>query len=279
MGELRGFLKYQRQEVGHRAVAERVRDFHEIDLPLTPEAVQQQAARCMNCGIPFCQGAGCPVVNSSRFQRPGLSGRKDACRLLHRTNSFPEITGRVCPAPCENSCTLNVNDNPVLIKHIEYQIVEKGFQEGWIVPQPPKVRTGKRVGVIGSGPAGLAAAQKLAGQATASWDEKDERPGGLMRYGNPTSSWPRALTIGVSTDAGRRLGVSCGVTAAKSSPYGISANASKPLLTMGADSPWILRFRAGVLTRPLAWSTSRRRTRSATANRWRAAIWFPPRTR
>ena len=209
MGELRGFLKYQRQEVGHRPVAERVRDFHEIDLPLTPEAVRQQAARCMNCGIPFCQGAGCPVVNSiPDFNDLVYQGRwKQACSLLHRTNSFPEITGRVCPAPCENSCTLNVNDSPVLIKHIEYQIVEKGFQEGWIVPQPPKVGRCKRVGG-GSGPAGLAAA-RLAGGSQRHGHREGRASRRLLRARHPGLQTRQERHRSASrTDAGRRRGVS-----------------------------------------------------------------------
>ncbi len=242
MGELRGFLKYQRQEVGHRPVAERVRDFQEIDLPLTPEAVQQQAARCMNCGIPFCQGAGCPVVNSiPDFNDLVYQGRwKQACSLLHRTNSFPEITGRVCPAPCENSCTLNVNDNPVLIKHIEYQIVERGFQEGWIVPQPPKARTGKRVGVIGSGPAGLAAAQKLARAGhSVMVIEKDERPGGLLRYGIPDFKLAKNV-IDRRLEQMRAEGVEfqCGVTAGEDvSIRYLRKRFDAICLTMGAGQP------------------------------------------
>lgn len=242
MGEPRGFLKYARGEVGHRPVAERIADFHEIDLPLTPEAIRVQAARCMNCGIPFCQGAGCPVVNCiPDFNDLVYRGRwKDACRLLHRTNNFPEITGRVCPAPCENACTLNVNDNPVMIKHIEYQIVERGFEEGWIVPQPAKVRTGKRVAVIGSGPAGLAAAQNL---ARAGHDvmviEKDERPGGLLRYGIPDFKLHKGV-IDRRLDQMRAEGVQfqCGVTAGEDiSVRYLRKRFDGVCLTMGAGQP------------------------------------------
>jgi glutamate synthase (NADPH/NADH) small chain len=188
MGQIRGFLKYKRQEVGHRPIEERIRDFSELDLSLTPDEIHQQAARCMDCGIPFCHGAGCPLNNSI----PDISdlvykGRwRQACRMLHSTNNFPEITGRVCPAPCEAACTLSINDEPVLIKHIEYQIVARGFEEGWIKPLPAEHKTDKRVAIVGSGPAGLAVAQQLTrlGHSVVVF-EKDEKIGGLLRYGIP----------------------------------------------------------------------------------------------
>jgi glutamate synthase (NADPH/NADH) small chain len=188
MGQIKGFLEYKRQEVRHRPVEERIRDFSELDLPLTPDEIHQQAARCMDCGIPFCHGAGCPLNNSI----PDINdliykGRwRQACQMLHSTNNFPEITGRVCPAPCEAACTLSINDEPVLIKHIEYQIVERGFEEGWIKPLPAEHKTGKRVAIVGSGPAGLAVAQQLTrlGHSVVVF-EKDEKIGGLLRYGIP----------------------------------------------------------------------------------------------
>ncbi len=190
MAKAKGFLECQRQPVPYRPIDQRVRDYTEIEIPLTPDAVRQQAARCADCGIPFCHSAeyGCPVANRiPEFNDLVYQGRwKQACENLHSTNNFPEITGRVCPAPCEAACTLSVNDQPVLIKHIESRIVEKGFAENWIVPLKAAQKSGKRVAVVGSGPAGLAAAQQLAraGHEVMVF-EKDERPGGLLRYGIP----------------------------------------------------------------------------------------------
>ncbi len=183
-----GFIDFPRVEVGHRPVAERIRDWREIDRPLVEATLNQQAARCMDCGIPFCHAAGCPVRNRiPEFNDLVYRGLwQAAAENLHSTNNFPEITGRVCPAPCETSCTLSINTDPVTIKHIEYQIAERAFQEGWVKPIRPEYRTGKRVAVVGSGPAGLAAAQQLtrAGHEVVVF-EKDDRIGGLLRYGIP----------------------------------------------------------------------------------------------
>jgi glutamate synthase (NADPH/NADH) small chain len=183
-----GFLEVPRVEAGHRSVSERIRDWHEIDLPLVEATLRQQAARCMDCGIPFCHGAGCPVKNRiPEFNDLVYRGLWEAAaENLHCTNNFPEITGRVCPAPCEAACTLSINVQPVTIKHIEYQIAERAFREGWIRPLRPAQRTGKRVAVVGGGPAGLAAAQQLTreGHEVVVF-EKDDRIGGLLRYGIP----------------------------------------------------------------------------------------------
>ncbi|MGA2071650.1 MAG: glutamate synthase subunit beta [Sedimentisphaerales bacterium] len=188
MGEIKGFVKYKRQPTGYRPVEQRIHDFKELELPLTPEQLQQQAARCMDCGIPFCHGAGCPLMNYiPDFNELVYQGNwREACELLHSTNNFPEITGRVCPAPCETACTLAISDQPVTIRRIEFQIVERGFAEGWITPMPAAKKTGKRVGIIGSGPAGLAAAQQLAraGHEVVVF-EKDQKIGGILRYGIP----------------------------------------------------------------------------------------------
>lgn len=183
-----GFLQFSRVEIGHRRVEERIKDWYEIDRPLVDKTLNEQAARCMDCGIPFCHGAGCPVKNRiPEFNDLVYRGRwREAAENLHSTNNFPEVTGRICPAPCEAACTLAINDDPVNIKHIEFQIAERAFKEGWIKPVRPARRTGKRVAVVGSGPAGLAVAQQLTrvGHEVVVF-EKDDRMGGLLRYGIP----------------------------------------------------------------------------------------------
>src|SRR5579883_135206 len=187
MGKPTGFLEFQRHDRPYLKVKERVRSWKEFVQPLPDGEVAQQGARCMDCGVPFCH-QGCPVNNMIPDWN-NLVYRDDwrrAIEVLQSTNNFPEFTGRICPAPCEEACTLNINDNPVTIKTIECSIVDKAWAEGWITPQPPASRTGKRVAVIGSGPAGLACSQQLAraGHAVALF-EKADRIGGLLRYGIP----------------------------------------------------------------------------------------------
>jgi glutamate synthase (NADPH/NADH) small chain len=187
MGKITGFMEIARKDRGYEPVAERVKVYREFVRPLGDAEMSQQGARCMDCGIPFCQ-TGCPVNNViPDWNDLVYRGHwKSALEVLHSTNNFPEFTGRVCPAPCEAACTLNINDDAVTIKSIEQAIVDKGWVEGWIQPEPPLRKTGKLVAVIGSGPAGLACAQQLAraGHAVTLF-EKNDRIGGLMRYGIP----------------------------------------------------------------------------------------------
>ncbi|MBZ5615661.1 MAG: glutamate synthase subunit beta [Acidobacteriia bacterium] len=187
MGKDSGFLEYARELAPRRPVTERVNDWFEIYLDFPEPKLRTQGARCMDCGVPFCH-TGCPVNNLiPDWNDLVYHGRwKEALRQLHATNNFPEFTGRICPAPCEASCVLGINQPPVTIKQIEKNIVERAFHEGWIRPEPPKHRTGKKVAIVGSGPAGLAAAQQLcrAGHSVVVY-EKADRIGGLLRYGIP----------------------------------------------------------------------------------------------
>jgi glutamate synthase (NADPH) small chain len=187
MGKITGFLEYERSDRRYEPVEERIKHWREFVLPLPESETRTQAARCMDCGIPYCH-TGCPVNN----QIPDWNDLvyrgdwEEAARNLHSTNNFPEVTGRVCPAPCEASCTLNLDDNPVTIKTIECMIADRAYAEGWLRAEPPAVRTGKKVAIVGSGPAGLACAQQLArvGHEVHVF-EKFAKAGGLLRYGIP----------------------------------------------------------------------------------------------
>ncbi len=187
MGKPNGFIEIERQDPASLPVKERIRFYKEFAIPLDDSEMAKQGARCMDCGIPFCQ-SGCPVNNIiPDWNDLVYRGRwREALDVLHSTNNFPEFTGRICPAPCEEACTLNINTDAVTIKNIEHSIIDKGWDEGWVRPQPAARKTGKKVAVVGSGPAGLACAQQLAraGHAVALL-EKNDRIGGLLRYGIP----------------------------------------------------------------------------------------------
>src|SRR5450755_2093305 len=188
-------MEFDRHLPRRRSVKVRLRDWREVYEPFGTEATQEQGARCMDCGIPFCHD-GCPLGNLIP-EWNDLVFRDDwpeAMERLHATNNFPEFTGRLCPAPCEASCVLGINEDPVTIERIEYEIVERAWDEGWVTPQFPAVRTGKSVAVVGSGPAGLAAAQQLAraGHGVTVF-ERAERIGGLLRYGIPNFKMEKHL--------------------------------------------------------------------------------------
>src|SRR5580693_6961771 len=195
MGKVTGFLEYEREVPTRRPIDQRVNDYFEIYQDFDDAKVETQGARCMDCGVPFCH-TGCPLNNLiPDWNDLVYRGRwREASRQLHATNNFPEFTGRLCPAPCEAACVLGINEPAVTIKHIEQAIVDRAFAENWIQPERPAARTGKRVAVVGSGPAGLAAAQQLAraGHSVTVF-EKADRIGGLLRYGIPNFKMEKHL--------------------------------------------------------------------------------------
>ncbi|MEC9367270.1 MAG: glutamate synthase subunit beta, partial [Pseudomonadota bacterium] len=241
MGKITGFLEIDRQDRRDLPATDRVRNFREFVIPLDEPSLVRQAARCMDCGIPYCH-TGCPVNNQIPDWNDLIyhSDWEEAARNLHSTNNFPEVTGRICPAPCEASCTLNLDDAPVAIKTIECAIADRAIEEGWIRPQIKEEKTGKRVAVVGSGPAGLAAAQQL---ARAGHDvhvfEKHAKPGGLLRYGIPDFKMEKHIidrrveqmqAEGVTFHCGVHVGKD--VTAAK-----LEAGHDAVLLAGGSEHP------------------------------------------
>jgi glutamate synthase (NADPH/NADH) small chain len=239
----RGFLKYKREGPQRRPVEIRVRDWKEFYEPFPDEQLKIQGARCMDCGVPFCQSlSGCPVVNLiPEWNDLVHRGRwKDALKALHATNNFPEFTGRLCPAPCESACVLGINSDPVSIRVIEWNIIDKGFEEGWVEPILPVASMGKRVAIVGSGPAGLAAAQQLVrfGYEVTVF-EKADRIGGLLRYGIPDfkmEKWVLDRRLeqmrkeGVRFQAGVCVGIDISIDA-------LRRDYDAVLLTMGAEQP------------------------------------------
>jgi len=241
MGKVTGFIEIERHDRTYKSASDRIRNYKEFVIPLEERDLERQAARCMDCGIPFCHN-GCPVNNQIPDWNDLVyqSDWEQASHNLHSTINFPEFTGRICPAPCEAACTLNIDDTPVTIKTIECAIVDRAWEEGWITPEVPETRTGKKIAVVGSGPAGMAAAQQLArvGHDVHLY-EKNETVGGLLRYGIPDFKMEKHLidrraeqmaAEGVTFHCGVHVGVD--MTAAE-----LEANHDAVLLTGGSEKP------------------------------------------
>jgi glutamate synthase (NADPH) small chain len=242
MGKITGFLEIEREERSYAPAGDRIRHYREFALPLEDKQVERQASRCMDCGIPFCH-QGCPINNQIPDWNDLVYRRnwEDASRFLHSTNNFPEFTGRVCPAPCEEACTLNLDDAPVSIKNVECAIVDKAWEQGWLPPEPAQFQTGKRVAVVGSGPAGLAAAQQLARAGhNVHVYEKQATPGGLLRYGIPDFKLDKGV-VARRIDQMEAEGVvfHCGVQVGGSGkPFAeLEANYDAVLLAGGSEKP------------------------------------------
>ena len=246
MGKITGFIEFHRAKQPYRPVQERLRDWKQVMAAFPEDELKRQGARCMDCGIPFCH-QGCPLGNLipdwNDLVYRGLW--QEAIERLHATNNFPEFTGTLCPAPCEGACVLGINDDPVTIKVVELAIIDHAFQQGWVKPEPPKVRTGKKVAVVGSGPAGLAAAQQLrrAGHEVTVF-ERDGRPGGLLRYGIPEFKMEKRVLDqrleqlkdeGVTFQVNAHVGVNVPTD-------GLRKNFNAVLLTGGACDPRDLKI-------------------------------------
>ncbi|MDF2637686.1 MAG: gltD [Novosphingobium lindaniclasticum] len=262
MGKETGFLELDRQDRTYGDAKERLKNYNEFVVPLAPQALKDQASRCMNCGVPHCH-TGCPVNNIIPDWNHLVyeDDFRNALEVLHSTNNFPEFTGRICPAPCEAACTLNIVDQPVTIKSIECAIVDKGWQEGWITPKPAAKKTGKSVAVVGSGPAGMACAQQLAraGHSVTVF-EKNDRVGGLLRYGIPDFKMEKHLinrrlvqmmAEGVEFKTSTEVGVSVSVASLKENfdtvVFAGGAEDPRPLNIPGFELPGV-RFAMEFLT-------------------------------
>ncbi|MBN1598400.1 MAG: glutamate synthase subunit beta [Bacteroidales bacterium] len=216
MADPKGFMTIDRKNAGYRPAHERIQDYSEVEQTLNEKDRRDQAARCMDCGVPFCQW-GCPVMNNMPEWQDAIyrGDWKEAIEILHVTNNFPEFTGRICPAPCEHACTLNIHKTPVTIRENECSAAEHGFTMGYIIPQPPKIKTGKKVAVIGSGPAGMACADLLNKWGhTVTLYEKDEAVGGLLRYGIPDFKLNKNVIdrrVNILTQEGLNIKTNCHV--------------------------------------------------------------------
>src|SRR3954468_4343010 len=248
MGKPTGFKEFERQAVPYRDPLERVQDFLEIFTPPADVLLRTQGARCMDCGVPFCQSeSGCPIDNLiPEWNDLVYQGRwKDALDRLHKTNNFPEFTGRTCPAPCEGACVLGITDPPVTIKNIENAIIDRGFAEGWVTPQPPSSRTGKRVAIVGSGPSGISAAAQLnkVGHSVTVY-ERSDRIGGLLMYGIPNMKLDKGVVqrrINLLKEEGVKFVTSADVGNKQSAgyvdPQKLHAENDALLLCTGATKP------------------------------------------